>query len=99
MRATLARLPMRPEVLQIARRERAHGLEVALVSARDDDDVGRGRDVGAMQPLGDRLDDDFFGGGEALATRELLAVVDDVHAEVDLVGERGRGASRRGRRR
>ena len=42
-----------------------------------------------MQPLGDRLDDDLFGGGEALAVRELLAVVDDVDAEADLVGERG----------
>ncbi len=42
-----------------------------------------------MQPLGYRLDDDVVGGGEALATRELLAVVDDVHAEVDLVGDAG----------
>ena len=40
-----------------------------------------------MQPVGDRLDDDLVGAGKALAVREFLAVVDDVHAEVDLVGE------------
>ena len=88
-----------PEVPQVARGERAHGLEIALVSAGDDHDVRRARDVGAMQPLGKRLDDDVFGGGKALAIGELLAVVDDVDPEVDLARRCARGASRRGRRR
>ena len=52
-----------------------------------------------MQPLGDRLDDDLVGAGEALAVGELLAVVDDVDAEAGVWRELARGASRRGRRR
>ena len=36
---------------------------------------------------------------EALAVRELLAVVDDVHAEADLVRQPREVDSRRGRRR
>ena len=77
------------EVAQIARCERAHRLEIALVSARDDHDVGGRRNLGAMQPVGDGLDDDVVGAGKALAVSEFFAVVDDVHAKVNRVGEAG----------
>ena len=42
-----------------------------------------------MQPVGDGLDDDVVGAGKALAVREFFAVVDDVHAKVNRVGEAG----------
>ena len=47
------------EVLQVAGGQRPHGFEIALVPAGHDDDVGRCGDVGAMQPLGERFDDDL----------------------------------------
>ena len=64
MRATLARLPIRPEIAQVARRQRADRVEVVGVAAGDDDDVGRRRELGAMQPLADVVDHDRLGDGK-----------------------------------
>ena len=43
--------------------------------------------VRPRDPRRDVVDDDLRGGREALGVRELLAVVDDVDAEADLVRE------------
>ena len=55
------------------------------MAARDDDGVRVRRQVGARDPRGDVLDDDFDGVGKTFPVRKLLAVVDDVNAEADFV--------------
>ena len=87
------------EVAQVARGQRAERVEVVGVAARDDDDVGGRRQLGAMQPRADVVDFDRLGSREALGVGELLAVVDDVDAEAGVGGDARRDASRRGRRR
>ena len=81
---------MRPEVAEVARRQRAQRLEIVRVAARHDDDVGVRRQRGPRDPRRDVFGDDFGGVREALAVRELLAIVDDVHAEADLVRQAAR---------
>ena len=80
MRATFARLPIRPRYFRSRAAQRAHRVEIVRVPARDDDDVGGWRKVGAVEPVRDRLHDDL-GAGKALGVRELVAVVDDVNVE------------------
>ena len=53
------------------------------MSARDHDDVGRGWNIGAMQPRRDRFDDDVCV-REPFGVRELLAVIHDVNPEADV---------------
>ena len=79
--------PDQSEISQVARGERAQRVEVVRMSARHDDDVGIGGKIGAMEPLGNRFDDDLVGVGKPLTIRELLAVVEHVRAESDRVGE------------
>ena len=68
------------EILEIARRQRAHRFEIVLMAAREDDDVRGRRQVGAVQPLRDGLDDDL-GARKAIGVGELVAIVDDVDVE------------------
>ena len=81
MRATLARLPISPRYSEIAGGERAHRLEIVLMSAGDDgDERGRGN-VRCVQPLNERRHHDLVSVRKPLRIGELLAIVDDVDAE------------------
>jgi hypothetical protein len=75
------------QIAQIARGERPHGFEIVLVASRDDHDVRGAGDLGSVQPLGDRFDDDRVGIRESLAVGELLSIVDDVEAEARVDGD------------
>ena len=74
------------EIPQIARAERTQRFEVVRVAPRDDDDVGRWRQVGAVKPAADVIDDDAVGEWKPLVARELLAIVHDVDAEAGVGG-------------
>ena len=87
MRADLRPAADQAEILQVAGGERAHRVEIVGVPARHHDNERRNRQLGAMQPLGDRLGDDFLGGREAFGVGELLAIVDDVHAKPGIAGD------------
>ena len=58
MRATFARLPIRPRYRRSRVREGAQRLEVVRVTARDDDDVGVRRQLGSRDPGRDVFGDD-----------------------------------------
>ena len=73
------------EIAQVARRQRAQRVEVVGVAARDDRRRRRAAGARARDPGRDVLGDDLGRVREALAVGELLAVVDDVDAEADLV--------------
>ena len=79
------------DVSQLRRRERAQRVEVVLVAARDDDRVGRGRQLVGLQPRRNVVDDDVDAVAEALGAGELLAIVDDVDAEAGVVRHPRRG--------
>ena len=76
-----------PEIAKVARRQRAQRFEVVGVAARHDDDVGVRRELGALDPGRDVLGHDLGRGRKPLAVRELLAIVHDVDAEADFVGQ------------
>src|SRR5262249_43577928 len=63
------------EIAQLARCQHAQRLEVVGVAARDDDGVGVRREIRAVDPRGDVVDDDLDRGRKALAVGELLAIV------------------------
>src|SRR5688572_25088223 len=69
------------EISKVARGQRPHRVQVVSVAAGHDHHEGRRGELGAVEPVGDRLGDDFFRAGKALRARELLAIVDDVYAE------------------
>ena len=52
-------------------------------------DVGVRGERRPLRASRDVFDDDFGGVRKPLAVRELLAIVDDVHAEADLVRQAG----------
>ena len=60
-------------------------VEVVPVAARDHYHVCAGRNLRAVQPLGNRIHDHLLGVREPLRVGELLAVVDHVHLEAHLV--------------